>query len=219
MRFFSLVALLSTVLVAQGLAQGSFAPHALEPRDPREATLFVSAPGDTTNIVPVQSRSVSLDSTVLSKLSTAALEIVPAPGDGRFLVPVRFVLEREGTVDESYNYQTDGMILPVVAVTNQTGGFIPFLDSIYGGSVAKTIADAQWLDIFLGIDASVALFTSLPVGNRPIRTLENAPIKLLLSTVAERSGMNEKRTWSYFVDKVHREFRLRVTVYYQVYER
>ena len=219
MRFFSLVALLSTVLVAQGLAQGSFAPHALEPRDPREATLFVSAPDDTTNIVPVQSRSVSLDSTALSKLSTAALEIVPAPGQGRFLVPVRFVLEREGTVDASYNYQTDGMILPVVAVTAQSGGFIPFLDSIYGGSVAKTIADAQWLDIFLGIDTSVALFTSLPIGNRPVRTLENTPVKLLLSTVAERSGMNEKRTWSYFVDKVHREFRLHVTVYYQVYER
>lgn len=194
-------------------------PHALEPRDPREATLFVSTPGDTTDIAPVQSRSVSLDSTALSKLSTAALELVPAPGEDRWLIPVRFVLEREGTVDESHDHDRDGMILPVVGVTGQESGFIPFSDSIYGGSVAKTVTDAIWYDIFLGLDSSVSIFATLPIGNRPIRTLENTPIKLLLSTVAERSGMNEKRTWAHFMNKVHTKFRLHVTVYYQVYER
>ena len=219
MRLLPFVALLSVAFVAECLAQSTFpGRHTLAPRDPRETALFVTAPGDTTAISPVLSRSVSLDSTALSKLSTSPLALVSAPGDGRFLLPVRLVLEREGTVDESYDYHSDGLILPVVAVTNQTGGFIPFSDSIYGGSVAQTVTDTRPLDIFLGLDSSVVLFTGLPIGKMPLRTLENTPIKLLLSSVTLRQGTSEKQTWSRFVKKVHRKFRLHVTIYYQVYQ-
>ena len=181
-----------------------------------EPIILIQDVGDTLGVARQLFRRVSIDSMAFSNIPTNAIEIIPAPGVGRFILPRYMVVEREGTV-EMTDRAVDGLIIPTIGFGSEAGGF---LSRVLVNPLPNdfNIWDRSGISITQAVNPMEGdYFSTLPTGFQSFNLRADAPLKLFASHLGLAPGMTDIQTWEGIAAKVSSDFCLKITMFYQIF--
>ena len=179
--------------------------------------LFINNVGDTLGVAKQLFRESALDSAQVASLKDAPIELVAAPGAGRYLYPHRLVFLKTGNI----TYPTagaEGYGSLRVAFTDLASGLLPGTTfSIWSVSRSGNFRLTRDPIPEAGVKATgySLLLTSVFGGNI---LEENLPLKIGGNIQIPDVGETNEETWVGLWDGMATGARLKIVVWYQIFD-